>query len=78
MTAFDRVASSGRAVQHARVELLRLGGAARKLIPTPRHAAQFGSDQMVLESGADRRRGRGLTSWAHAPGAGVETARDAS
>jgi uncharacterized protein (DUF1800 family) len=53
MTAFDRVALERDEQFNTRVSsYFGWERAARKLIPTPRHAAQFDLTQMVLESGA--------------------------
>jgi hypothetical protein len=53
MTAFDRVALERDELFNTRISgYIGWEQAARKLIPTPRQAAQFDLSQMVLESGA--------------------------
>jgi len=53
MTAFDRAALERDERFNTRISgYIGWEQAARKLIPTPRHAAQFDLTQMVLESGA--------------------------
>ena len=53
MSTFDRVALERDEQFNTRISgYIGWEQAARKLIPTPRHAAQFDLTQMVLESGA--------------------------
>ena len=53
MSTFDRVALERDERFNTRISgYIGWQQAARKLIPTPRHAAQFDLTQMVLESGA--------------------------
>ena len=53
MTAFDRAAFERDEAFNTRISgYIGWEQAARKLIPTPRHAAQFNLTKIVLESGA--------------------------
>ena len=57
MSAFDRAALERDEQFNTRISgYIGWEQAARKLIPTPRHAAQFDLTQMVLESGAEDHR----------------------